>query len=263
MAKAGPAYERSVFLPDIHVPFHDEKAVSCALAFIRHYKPQAVFQLGDLADFYAISRFSRDPERRARFMEEIHACRKMLERIREAAGGEALFYYIQGNHEYRLTRYLWDKAAELHGIDALDITNLLQLHHERIRAKYMAAGRMIHQRGNKRAGNPTLIVKHGDYVRKRAGYSATAEIDDAWVSGISGHTHRMAMVGRRNEAGLFSWTEAGCLCDLNPEYMEGKTADWHQAIAYGTHETPGSRFEIQLAPIIKGKIIYGGVEISG
>ncbi len=236
-------------MPDAHIPYLDPGAFQTALAFLRFYKPHIVVQLGDLVDFYSLSRFCKDPARLTDLQEELDEARLILGKIRDAAP-EAVFYFLRGNHEMRLTKHLWTKAPEFSKLRSLQLDSLLGLKERKI--EYVESGVMqLHG----------FIIKHGNLVRSRSGYTATGELEKSGTSGVSGHSHRAAQVYKRNVSGMFSWTEAGCLCDLNPEYAEGQVLDWIHSIAYGTFEKEGNRFEIHLAPIVKNKIVIAGREI--
>lgn len=245
-------FERSVFIPDIHVPFHDPAAIETTLAFLRFYKPQVVFQLGDFLDLYSLSKFDRNPARAMCLADDIKQGYALLKRIR-AAVPDAKMFLLRGNHEYRLTKYLWTKAAELSGLHGLKIQELLRL--SSLNIYYVEDGVMMFH---------GFIVKHGNVVRVRAGYSATGELDKAGMSGVSGHTHRMAQVYRRDFQGrMFTWIESGCLTSLRPEYLEGQTVDWCHGLTYGVYEkrAHNSRFMLHPTPIINAKIIFQGKEI--
>jgi hypothetical protein len=105
------------------------------------------------------------------------------------------------------------------------------------------------------------MVKHGNLIRSRSGYTATGELEKLGRSGLSGHSHRLSQIYKRNMAGMFSWTECGCLCSLDPEYAEGAVMDWGHGLAYGFFEKGDSRFAVHLLPIIKGKAVMAGEEI--
>ena len=49
------------------------------------------------------------------------------------------------------------------------------------------------------------------------------------MSGASGHTRRLAKFITRKARRKFFWLETGCLCDLNPEYVQDP--DWCQGFA--------------------------------
>jgi len=225
--------ERVAYLPDIHAPYHDEPALVAALRYVRQLRPHVVYQLGDLVDFYPLSRFDRDPARADSLQDELDQGRDILRRIR-AAAGKARLYLIKGNHEHRLTRYLWQRAPEMSGLRGLRLPALLGL--DELDIRYVDRGVTLHR---------DRIVKHGTLIRQRAGYTATGEMERAGQSGVSGHSHRLGHVHRRNYRGRVSdWIEAGCLCRMDPEYMEGATVDWCHGLAAG--EWDGKRFRCRV-----------------
>ncbi len=245
-------YEKSLFLPDPHPPFHDPEAWATALAFARHFKPDRVFLLGDFLDFYQLSRFDRDPERVGHLQADLDCAHQLLKEVRKSAK-DAPIQYLQGNHEDRLRRFLWTKAAELSGLRDLDIRRLLRLSDLGIR--YVEEPFIRYR---------SCVVKHGDIVRLRSGYTATGELDRTGLSGVSGHTHRLGHIYRRNAAGAFTWLEAGCLCQLDPQHWARRPAvtDWMHGLAYGEFRKEGRRFVLHTLPIIKGRVNYGGKEIG-
>jgi hypothetical protein len=103
-----------------------------------------------------------------------------------------------------------------------------------------------------------FLVKHGNVVRTRSGYSATGELEKTGVSGISGHTHRMSQVFKSHYGGMYTWAELGCGCKLDAEYLEGQVADWQHGIGWGYFKKGDDNFTIHVAPIIKGKLIFDG-----
>jgi hypothetical protein len=193
------------------------------LAFIKDYRPAVLFLLGDICDWYALSRFCRDPKKRLGLKEEVGQTNSFLGRVRKAAGKKAKVYYIRGNHDLRLIRYLWQVASELSEMPGVQLPAMLDL--EKNEMEDVADG-WLEWRG--------VIWKHGEIVRQRAGYTATGEMDRTGMPGVSAHSHRLGHVFRRNHVGPLSWIESGCLCDLHPEYMEGRIPDWQQGLVYGT-----------------------------
>lgn len=108
-----------------------------------------------------------------------------------------------------------------------------------------------------------LLIKHGNIVRQHACYSAKAELERNGVSGISGHTHRLGQIFKRNVAGAHTWIEAGCLCELDAEYLDGQTADWQQGLAVGFFKSGSGRFSVSPIPIVHGKLLFDLKEFSG
>ena len=156
---------------------------------------------------------------------------------------------IRGNHEYRLQKYLWTKAPELSGLRDLTVESLLSLRHLNI--MYEKSGRANH-RG--------IIFKHGDVVRKFAGYSAKGEFEKTGLSGVSGHTHRAAIYYQNNASGDYAWMECGCMCRLDQEYMEGEVPNWMQGWGVGYFSKNSPRFFLDFIPFVGGKAFYYGKE---
>jgi hypothetical protein len=229
----------------------DGDALRTALAFVRVFQPSHVFLIGDVLDAYQVSTFDKDPERRFQLQDDIDAAYGVLKQIRKAAP-QAIIYYLKGNHEHRMQKYLWRQAPELSGLRSLSLPKLLSL--DDLKIKWVEEGSMMFH---------GFLVKHGNIVRSRSGYTATGEMEKAGVSGVSGHTHRLSQIFKRNYGGMFTWVECGCLCQLQPEYADGALMDWGHGLAVGHFAKESKRFNINPYPIIKGTLLYDGREITG
>lgn len=245
-----PKYKRVLFVPDLHAPYHDKVAFKCMLAFAKWWKPEVVFVIGDVVDFYQLSKFEKDPERVLALQDDIDAGKSLLTDISDVCS-DAKRIFLPGNHEFRLQKFLWTRAAELAGLKALQLPELLGL--DAMNYEFIKNGR-INFRGT--------IVKHGDIVRKFAGYTAKGELENTGLSGVSGHTHRLAVHSATNEAGCFQWMECGCLCLLTQSYMMGKTPNWQQGFGIGYYKEGSKRFMMDTVRVINGKAMYGGMEFS-
>lgn len=221
-----------------------------ATAFLEEFRPHVVFVMGDVLDAYSLSKFDKNPERLLGFQEELDKAYVVLSQIRQAAK-QAKIVMLRGNHEARLTRYLWTKAEALSSLRDLSLPLLMRLTDMKI--DYVEKGRTDFH---------GFIVKHGTVVRKKSGYTAMAELERQGTSGVSAHTHRLGQVYLRNDGGFFSWTESGCLCLLDPEYADGETMNWQHGLAYGYFKANDGRFEVHPLPIIKRKIVWEGQEIT-
>jgi hypothetical protein len=239
-------------LPDTHGYYVDWQAVAAALAFIRYYRPQRIILLGDHVDFDAVSRFLNPPDKLLRIGDDIAACQKFLGLVRESAGPDCRIEYLCGNHEKRLDKYVWSHAPALAALKWTNLPSVLELSKWNI--DWMAEGTV--------RLNSKLIAKHGNLVRKKSGYTATAEREQNGVSGISAHTHRAGVTFHRNLSGVYTWLESGCLCNLNPDYAEGQTMDWQHAMTHGTVSLSGNSFTANVAPIVKGRVMAAGMEIG-
>lgn len=225
-----------IVISDIHYPYHDSKAISAMLKFIKAHDVNTIILDGDILDFYDVSHFDKNPERILSLQKEINLAKGLFKSLRDIKP-EADIVFIKGNHEFRLERYLM-KHPELYSLDALRLPNLLNL--EKYKIKYFDK--------EFRLGNLKII--HGDLVRKFSGYSAHGELDKHDCSGISGHTHRMGCYYKQTPERYLAWFEGGCLCDIHPEYIDNP--DWSQGFIYGYVDKDS--FAITPIPIVEGKV---------
>ena len=72
-----------VVLSDVHVPFQDKSVCRMALKFLAEHQPATVHLLGDIADFYSISRFVKDPRRKEDLQEDLDAAHDFLAELRD------------------------------------------------------------------------------------------------------------------------------------------------------------------------------------
>lgn len=224
-----------VILSDIHYPYEDAKAVKAAVNFIKEKQPDVVVLNGDILDFYDLSRFNKSPDRVQCLQKEINKAKKLFKDIREAIPlGE--IYFIKGNHEARLEKYLM-KNPELYSLDALKLSNILDLKQYGIAFidKSLRLG-------------PLKII-HGDLVRKYSSYTAKGELEKHDCSGISGHTHRGGIHYQQTPERYLMWAESFCLCGLQPEYID--EPNWQQGILYGWVKKDS--FCVVPIPIVEGK----------
>ncbi len=244
-------YTKTLFIPDIHAPFQDEIALNALKEFIKWFKPDDIIFLGDLIDFYAISHFVKDPERITKLQEELDQAQEVMADILKTSKYKTNNYFVRGNHEARLQKYLWTQAKEISSLRSLQLERLMDF--KKLGVKYIAEGKFNYK---------GIIVKHGNIVRKFSGYTAKAEFEKTGISGISGHTHRLNIYRQSNEAGNFTWIEAGCLSSLKQEYLDNEIPNWSLGFAIGYFNKHNSKINyLETVPIIKGKAIYGGMEI--
>ncbi|NQU19771.1 MAG: hypothetical protein HQ567_00700, partial [Candidatus Nealsonbacteria bacterium] len=165
-----------VVLSDVHVPFQDKSVCRMALAFIREHRPATVHLLGDIADFYSISRFTKDPARKEDLQEDLDATRKFLSDVREAAPA-ARIVFSEGNHEFRLRRYLASEAKALAMLRDLRLERLLDF--ESLKIRFQPQDRPY------RVG--PLLFTHGQLVRKWSAASARGHFEKGSSGNLMGN----------------------------------------------------------------------------
>src|SRR5690349_22276797 len=84
-ANGSSTSESVVFLSDLHIPYHDEAAVSSALRLIKKLRPDRVVINGDVADFFQLSRFNTAHQRLDSLQEEIDEANAFRVDVRKSA----------------------------------------------------------------------------------------------------------------------------------------------------------------------------------
>lgn len=235
---------RVALLSDLHIPYHDRVAVQVALEHILAYKPSHIILNGDIADFFSVSFWEKDPRKR-NFSLEIASVKQFLKIVRNVFP-EAIILYKEGNHEERYARYLAVKAPELLGIQALEFSKILCLDDYKIT--------LI---GDKR---PILLGKrlhviHGHEIR----WGITSPVNPArgfYMRGkeccIGGHLHQSSSHSEKSMSeSIVSCWSTGCLCDMHPDYSP--LNKWNLGFAEVTVENSGS-FEVENYKIINNRV---------
>lgn len=233
------------FLSDIHVPYQDPGVVESALALVRDLQPHRVVINGDVCDFVSLSRFSTSLDRFINLQAEINEANEFRAAVREAAPNAELIE-VEGNHDARLTAYIKQNAAALSSLEALDPKKLYR--YGELGIQWVPGAGFLQR--------PEFLVKHGTFVRWDAGASAKAEYAQAGISGISGHTHRLGAY-RRSGYIERQWTEQGCLCRLDPEYITG-APNWAQGMCVGHFSTKSDAFVVETVQTFDGRLFHSG-----
>lgn len=106
--------EKIMFIPDTHVPYHDKKAWDLVLKAGKSFKPDTIVHMGDLMDFYAVSSYSKNPNRALLLKDELIEVRKARADLDKLKASKKIM--LGSNHGDRLERYLRDKAPALFGL---------------------------------------------------------------------------------------------------------------------------------------------------
>lgn len=199
---------RVVVASDIHFPYESE-AWELFLDLLPSLKPDKIMLLGDVVDFYPISHFMTDPQRRFAIQDDLDHSVKQLKRLRKAAPDSDLLVR-EGNHELRLQKYLFTKAAELSGLHCLQLPELL---------KFSELGVTKYLRNSDKFRIGRLWYLHGNEIATGYVHPARGLFQKLSVNAICGHVHKFdrhsskALGGKERGA----WTNA-CLCTLTPDY---------------------------------------------
>jgi len=205
--------ERLIVLNDIHVPFEDKQSLDAVYRGMRDMKPDKIILAGDIFDFYSISRFEKDPRKRVDLGDELGEAKRFLRDFRRRFKQPEIFY-MRGNHEDRLQKYVLANAAQLAWVEGLELANLLDLEEEDIQ---LVDKRWFEYRG--------VIISHMNRSNKYGGYTAKNIGMDVGKPLVHTHSHKVGHVSIGEGRDFY---DNGCLCQLQADYLESPS-NWTQA----------------------------------
>lgn len=233
----------------MHIPFQDNTINDLVFKFIQDFKPDIIDILGDLTDFWQISKFSVDPSRMTTLQEDLNLTKKYLSDLRSIAP-EAEIELHAGNHMDRLRKYMWDKAKELDCLDSLDLKFLLGLNDLNI--SFIESAEGYRQRGK-------LILTHGTCVSQDSAMTARRNLARYGLSVMCGHTHRGGSIYKTDLMGTRGAWENFCLCDFKlAQVWRMGVCNWQNGFSY-IYYYP-DRFEVHQSIIIDNKFTALGKE---
>ncbi len=203
-------YKNILWLSDIHVPNHDEKAVQLALEYGFQNKVDCIILGGDIIDNSPFTRHDKKPDRgeaRGMFEDAID----LLITIRMNFP-DAHIVWLEGNHDKWYQRWLMKNAPMVWddpyytlerrlGLADLDITYLEEKQILKIDGLHCVHGHTL-IRGVFSPVNPA----RGIFLRAKA-------------STIIGHCHQSSKHTESNIKGqIISCFSTGALCTLQPDY---------------------------------------------
>lgn len=235
---------------DTHFPYQDRKAWKLLLKVGRYLKPEIIVCLGDLPDFYRLSTFSKDPAREYTLEGELAECNKALDQLDELGAKQKLF--IAGNHDFRLERYLHERAPDLAHL--ITVPKLFRLEE---RDWTYVPYKQDFQLGK-------LFLTHD--VGTSGKYAVHRALDAYQHSNATAHTHRLSYVVQGDSTGQPKVAASfGHLCDIeSADYMHALKArkDWALGFGVGyldTSKCGGGVVHLQPVPIVNYRAVVEGV----
>lgn len=245
--------QRIAALFDVHAPYHSIEALTAALDFLSDKDITTLLIGGDFFDFYGMSRYAKDPDKR-NTAEEIKIGVELLKTIFETLKPEKVVFKY-GNHDERFEHYIWQKFAEIPQLT--DFEEMKQINLETILRNRLGKDFPIDFVMDKRiikAGNLNIVHGHefpsgitspvniarGLYLRAKA-------------NTICGHSHKSSEHSETDINGkmITTWS-VGSLCELHPLYMPINS--WNHGVALITLDDSGI-VDVQNKRIKNGKIV--------
>ncbi len=238
--------KRILCTPDLHFPFMDRKAVASLLQYVSEQEWDEWIDLGDRIDFDFISKHVEGYPRLTmgkQFTETYQGAGAELARWLVAVrtkNPKCKATWIEGNHEYRVQRYL-DKHPELEG--SIEVPTQMELNRRGVTwIPYWSTGRTY------RVGKCTFL--HGTWVNE---HHAKKHVMAFMTSVVYGHAHNLQSYSlvKQSQQHPIEGTSLGCLCAPQP-YMRGKPNNWQTAFGVFYFE-PNGHFQKYVVRIINGK----------
>jgi predicted phosphodiesterase len=229
-----------LWMGDLHIPYHDFHALKTAITYGKERGVNTVYLNGDVCDFYAISRFVKDPNKRDLAI-ELDYVKQFLRQLRKHFP-QAKIYYKMGNHDYRWEIYKMTQAQELANLEELKFKNIFKLDElgiELIDALTITKiGKLWGIHGHEMPGGGVNVARN---KRMRASDNV-----------IFNHHHLTNDDVVTSIGGLpLGGFAIGCLCGLSPDYMPINS--WSHSIGHIQVESDGV-FDLQVKKIINGTI---------
>jgi len=238
--------EPILVVPDCHIPYHDKKAWNLMMQAARDLKPKHIVIIGDFLDFYSVSDHSKDPRRALNLGPEIAAGLKCLDELDTLKASKK--YYIAGNHEDRLERYLKTRAPELY--EFVSVPELLHLKKR--------GWRWVPYKDDMQIGKMNFTHDVGV-----AGRAAVFNCLDTYQHSIvTGHTHRLGYIVEGNAKGEFKLSaQFGWLGDSKSvDYMHKAKVlkNWAQGFGVGYLNPTTGVVYLTPVPIVKHTCCVNG-----
>ncbi|MHA2012735.1 MAG: metallophosphoesterase [Candidatus Helarchaeota archaeon] len=249
--KKNKDFEVALFIPDVHIPHENKPACKAVLKLMKDVTFDKFLIMGDFLDYGAISHWNKNKHRTLemkRLKDDYISGNVLLDEFDKYLPQKCDKYFLKGNHEVWIDDLL-EEIPALEGMVEPETQLFLKDRNYKIYEYNQLAkiGRLYATHGIYAGVNP--IKKH---------------LDELKVNIIFVHTHTLGMRLSSSPAReiAFSGYNAGCLCDLGPDYMKNRPNSWTHGFAIG-YFYPNGFFDIQLIRIVNGKFILNNKIYDG
>jgi len=243
--------KRVVVLSDLQIPYQDNTAVDATLDFIRDYKPDELWCVGDELDAPEPSRWNKGMlgEYADTLQDSIDLTNEIMSDYKTALGKNKPFYVQRSNHTDRIDTYMRKFAPAFSSLTSLKIEELLG--YKKLGINYL---HKMHEL------LPGWVMAHGDEgaLNRAPGATALNLAKRLGKSVVCGHTHRVGL--QHETTGFYGKTntlyglEVGHMMDMaQASYLTSGSANWQQGI--GILVQTGNKVTPFAVPIVDGQVI--------
>lgn len=226
------------------MPYHDVGALALAHRVAKALKPDVIVFIGDWADCYSISSHAKTPNRLANLQSEIQVATEKLDDFRGLSDARV---FCEGNHEFRLDRYIEARAPELFGL--VTMRELLGVEKTE----------WVPYREIKRIGKCAFTHDVGHAGKLAIGHSLAAYGGNL----VFGHTHRGGTAYDGNMRGESHFAlNVGWLGDLSAINYTYKTVtkSWQHGVGLVEQDGQGNSWGT-FAPFVGRKCVIAGLTV--
>lgn len=237
----------TIVIPDSHLPYADVTGLTLLRKTITELQPRRVVFIGDWWDLYTCSLHEpKGPARKESLQDELDLGADTLHAV---IRGVPEWYVLEGNHEWRLMRYLAAKAPAV-----------LKTHPTVREWARIPEKRWVPYMQHLTIGEVAYTHDLGF-----SGRHALSQTLDAFGGNIVfGHTHRGGTHYEGDVKGKHRFAmNVGWLGDpTSIDYMHrAKTRHWQQGFGLVTQDGKG-RAWAQFCPIVEGRVVVKGTLIK-
>lgn len=238
---------------DLHIPYHDSKAVQNVLNYAKDYKPDTILLNGDILDCDSISSHVKGNLRAIEgktLRKEYDEGERFLEKLRDSCP-KSRVVWLEGNHEFRVQRWL-DEHPQAQGL--LEVPN--GCHFESWKVEWLPSWS---QTKVFKKGKANFV--HGLYTGK---HHASKMVQAFGCNIFYGHLHdteSAALVTLGDNTTKVAHS-LGCLCKYRQYYLKGRPTNWQQAFATFQFRDDGF-FNYNVVRVFNGKFVSPEGEVYG
>lgn len=238
-----------IVLPDLQVPYHDKRSLKAVEKYMADNTWDEYVNLGDFMDLDCISSHNANNIRQVeakRIFKDYEVGNEILDRhqaIIKKHNPKAKFTLLEGNHDYRIERYL-DQFPQLEGL--IEIENGLKLKQRGFKWVRCYQKGELHKIGH-------AYFHHGRFTNQ---YYARKMVEYYGVNIFFGHNHDIQGFSKVNygKNKTLVGQSLGCLCEYEQSYIKGNPTNWQQAFGI-FYFLPNGHFTYYIARIFQHRFI--------
>lgn len=236
-----------LIVSDLHVPYHCPKYIELTYKILKSAKFDGVAQLGDAIDFWQLSTYDKDPTRRNTIMDDVKEWEEIIVKWCRYLKPGAEIHLLEGNHCYRMSRYVARHAKEIHEA-VKTLPELLKIKEKNEVGHVKIKWHKYNKWDSCKIGDLTLM--HGFFFNM---HTPATNLARYRCNTISGHTHRVGYV----TDGSHYAVSLGHGSNEEMTAHQPTPTGWQQAMAVVTFDDKG-KSSVEILVVKQGKVTWRG-----